>query len=454
VAVRRAAPSLALAVLMTVAASSAWSDSLDDALVSAYTTNPTLDAARAQLRAIDEGVPQALSNYRPTVTGIGSIGKSDVTTKSSFFSQSAGLTPRAATVDINQPVYRGGRTEAQTDQAENTVYAGRSQLLATEQDVLLAAATAYADVYRDQAVLDLNINNEQVLRRQLQATQDQFQVGEVTRTDVSQAEARLAAATAGRIQAEGNLESSRAVYLNVVGVAPGKLTEPPALKDLPANREEAIALSENNPTVIAANFTELAARDNVHLASGELLPTVSLDAQYDHQDETSSLNSFGESTSITAQMSVPLYPGGATYSRIRQAKQTVMQRRKEIEAARRNASQQATQAWDLLTAARARVKSFEAQIRANEIALEGVRQEATVGSRTVLDILNAEQELFGSQVNHVTAQHDTFVAGMQLKSAIGQLTAKSLALPVKYYDVEEHYKEVRDKLWGVGENLP
>jgi outer membrane protein TolC len=153
-------------------------------------------------------------------------------------------------------------------------------------------------------------------------------------------------------------------------------------------------------------------------------------------------------------MSVPLYPGGATYSRIRQAKQTVMQRRKEIEAARRNASQQATQAWDLLTAARARVKSFEAQIRANEIALEGVRQEATVGSRTVLDILNAEQELFGSQVNHVTAQHDTFVAGMQLKSAIGQLTAKSLALPVKYYDVEEHYKEVRDKLWGVGENLP
>jgi outer membrane protein TolC len=153
-------------------------------------------------------------------------------------------------------------------------------------------------------------------------------------------------------------------------------------------------------------------------------------------------------------MSVPLYPGGATYSRIRQAKQTVMQRRKEIEAARRNASQQATQAWDLLTAARARVKSFEAQIRANEIALEGVRQEATVGARTVLDILNAEQELFGSQVNHVTAQHDTFVAGMQLRSAIGQLTAKSLNLPVQYYDVEAHYNMVRDKLWGVGEELP
>ncbi|MGB8275774.1 MAG: TolC family outer membrane protein [Alphaproteobacteria bacterium] len=428
-------------------------ETLQDALTSAYTTNPTLDAARAQLRAVDEQVPQARANYFPTVTGTGNLGKSDTTSKSPFFTQSTTISPRGANVTISQPVYRGGRTEAQTDQAENDVLAGRAQLLVTEQTILLAAATAYADVFRDQAVLDLNINNEQVLRRQLEATTDQFQVGEVTRTDVSQAEARLASATAARIQAEGNLESSRAVYRNVIGLLPGKLTEPDPLAGLPGNRDDAIAESEKNPAVISARFSELAARSSVDVAYGQLLPTLSLNGEYQRQDEASSRNGFAESTSLTAQLSVPLYPGGGVYSQVRQAKETVLQLRKQVEAALRDAAQQSTQAWNALETARAQSKSFEAQIRANEIALEGVRQEATVGSRTVLDILNAEQELLDSKVNHVRSRRDALVAGWQLKAAVGQLTAKALDLPVEYYDVEKHYEEVREKLWGVGEDL-
>ena len=191
----------------------------------------------------------------------------------------------------------------------------------------------------------------------------------------------------------------------------------------------------------------------MNVSYGELLPTLSLNGQYDRDEDTASKRSFVESSQITAELSLPFYPGGAVYSRVRQAKQTVQQRRDETEEARRTAAQNATQAFDALQSARAQVKSFETQIQANEIALKGVRQEATVGTRTILDILNAEQELLDSQVNKVRADHDAMVAGLQLRDAIGQLTAQSLDLPVQYYDAEEHYRDVRDKFWGTGDDI-
>jgi len=444
---------LAVFVVLAAASTPASAQTLIEALVAAYNNNPTLQAARAQLRATDEQAPQARSNYAPTVTGTGNLGRQSVTQQSAFFGTSGVRTPRGASVIVSEPLYRGGRTQAEIERAENLIKAGRAQLLATEQSVLLAAATAYLDVYRDQAVLDLNTSNEQVLTRQLEETQEQFKVGVVTQTDVSQAEARLAQAKAARIAAEGTLNSSRAVFRNVTGITPAKLAAPEAIDTLPGSGDEAVAASEQNPNVIAASFNELAARNDVDLNAGELLPTLSLNGEYDRDEDTASKSSFVESSQITAQLSVPIYPGGAVYSRVRQAKQTVRQRRDQTEEATRNAAQAATQAFDALASARAQVKSFEKQIQANEVALNGVKQEATVGTRTVLDILNAEQELLDSQVNKVKAEHDATVAALQLKVAVGQLTAQNLDLPVSYYDVEEHYQDVHDKFWGTGEDI-
>ena len=426
---------------------------LTDALIAAYNNNPTLQAARAQLRATDEQVPEALSNYRPTVTGTGDAGHEWSNQKSGFFSAGQVTNPRSAGIAITEPLYRGGRTEASVERAENLVKAGRASLSATEQSVLLSAATAYADVFRDQAVLDLNISNEQVLRRRLEDTEEQFKVGIVTKTDVSQAEARLAQAVADRIQAENNLNSSRAVYRNVTGTSPGTLEAPEPVSGVPGTSEEALAGVPQNPSVIAAGFNELAARQDVRINTGELYPTLSLNGTYDRGDDTVSKGSFQESTAVIAQLNVPIYPGSAAYARIRAAKQVVQQRRKETEATERDTAQSVTQAFESLTSAQAQVKSFEKQIQANEIALEGVRQEESVGTRTVLDILNAEQELLDSRVNKVQAEHDAFVAAVQLKTAIGRLTAQALDLPVAYYDVNAYYEEVRDKLWGVGDDI-
>ncbi len=424
---------------------------LKESLAAAYTNNPTLQAARNQLRATDEQVPQARSNYFPTVTSNTNAGRNWVQQKATF-GVGATLNPRDETLTVTEPVYRGGRTQAEIDKAENLVKAGREQLTVTEQNVLLAAATAYLNVYRDQAVLDLNINNEQVLRRQLEATQDQFRVGEVTRTDVSQAEARLAQATALRIQAEGTLNSSRAVYRNVTGISPTKLDEPDGLQGLPGTADESIAASTQNPAVLFATFNEQAAQNDVDVNFGELLPTLSVNGQYQHGDDTISKGSSLDDTSLIAQLSVPLYPGSAVYARVRAAKETVKQLRDQADQAKQDAAQQATQGFESYTAALAQVKSFEKQIQANTIALEGVKQEATVGARTILDILNAEQELLNSQVSQVQAKHDAWVAGFQLKVAIGQLTAQAFELPVQQYDVETHYNEVHDKLWGTGDD--
>ncbi len=423
---------------------------LEEALAAAYANSPVLRAARAGLRATDEQVPQALSNWRPTIDVTGDIERSDTfSNKRSFGGGDQLRTPRGVALNITQPVFRGLRTLAATREAENAVEAARARLLSTEQDVLLDAATAYMDVVRDQAVLDLNIGNENVLRRQLEAARDRFEVGEVTRTDVSQAEARLAGATAERIQAEGDLVASRAVYRNVIGEAPGKLTAPRPLGGLPADREAAFILArDDHPDVVSALFDERAALDRVKGVGGELLPTVSLNAKISRDFEANAPDSRFEEQAIGATLTMPLYQSGAVYSRLREAKQTVGQERIEITQARRDVVQGVTQAWEGLQTARARIVSFTAQVRANRIALEGVKREAEVGTRTVLDILDAEQELLGANVDLVGAQRDEVVSAFELKAAVGRLTARQLSLPVDFYDPERHYREVRDKWFG------
>jgi outer membrane protein len=430
----------------------AQGQTINEALAAAYLNNPTLEAGRAGLRATDEKVPQALANWRP------SVGLEGDAARSKTFSSvrtSGGKTqsrrPRGIALNVTQPLFRGFRTVAETREAANTVSAARYRLLTTEQEVLLDAATAFVDVVRDQAVLELNISNEQVLQRQSEATRDRFQVGEITRTDVSQAEARVAGATADRIQAEGDLEVVRAAYRNVVGQTPEKLRAPDAPAGLPATKRDAIATArKSNPNVLAAQSNERAARDRVAGVRGELLPTLELTGKLSRDLETASETSRSHEKSIKATLSIPLYQAGAVHSRLREARQTVGQERLESEQARRDAEEDATRGWEKLMTARARIKSFSAQVKANGIALEGVEREASVGARTVLDILDAEQELLDSRVNLVRVRRDEIVAIFALKASIGQLTARQLNLPVEYYDPGRHYREVRDKWVGTG----
>ena len=362
-------------------------------MTAAYLNNPTLLGQRAKVRATDEQVPQVLSNWRPTISLSGSISRSMTTnTARTFGGQNQIRTPRGADLNISQPIYRGGRTFAATREAENTVQAERARLTETEQDVLLATATAYLNVFRDEVVLKLNINNEQVLKRQLETTRDRFEVGKITRPDVHQAEARLAGANADRIDSEGKLEASRAAYRNVVGQpAPRNLKAPAAPAGEPETQAEANkAAALGNPAVLSAKFERKALLDNVDEFRGELGPSVSLNFNLSRDWENTSNTNISREEDITASVTIPLYQQGEVFSRLREAKQDVAEQLQAVDQARRDAVEDATRAWESLVTARARVKAFKAQNEANMVALEGVEREAQVRSRTVLDVLDAE----------------------------------------------------------------
>jgi outer membrane protein len=438
---------------------SARAQTLTQALADAYNTNPQLLAQRALLRATDEQVPQALANWRPTVNFTGQVGgsRSAVTGASLGVARAGGLSTYSTTyqntlnLQATQQIYSGGRTAAQTSQAINLVESQRAQTLATETSVFQAVAQAYLDVVRDQALLQVNQNNVAVLRKQLEATQDRFRVGEVTRTDVAQAEASLAQAVGQLVTAQGNLEISREEYVRAVGHSPGTLMLPRDRPTLPATGEEAASLAANNNfSVISAIFAELAARDNIDFVRGQLLPQISLVGTLNRSlaPAVSLRNTLEESATIVAQMTMPLYEGGAIYSQTRQAQQTVGQRRSQVDDARRAAVQLATQSWSVLQAARASISSFASAVRAAQIALEGTQQEALVGTRTVLDVLIQNQTLLTTQSQLVTAEHDAALAEFNVAAATGRLIAPELKLPVKLYDMEQHYKQVKDKWIG------
>lgn len=442
---------MALSMSIAVGAYSANAQSIEDAMAKAYINNPTLLSARAGLRSTDEGVPQALANWRPSVEITSSVGAEVQRGNTSQDNRSQSRRPKDLGISLTQPLFRGGRTLAATSGAENDVRAARASVLDSEQSILLQAATAYLNVFRDEAVLELNRNNEEVLQRQLEATRDRFEVGEITRTDVHQAEARLARSVADRIQSEGDLETSRANYLNIVGEPAGTKAPLPngEPEGIPADGEEAVRVAVvNNPGVIAAEFTRRASMDNVDEVWGELLPELNLTASSTRELETVSETSARTTHEVTLNLTIPIYQQGDVYSRLREARQSAAESTLEIDVERRDAAEQATQAFESLLTARAQVQAFETQIEANVVALEGVQREAAVGSRTVLDILDAEQELLDSRVSHVRSQRDQFVAVYELLSALGRLTAKDLGLTVDLYDPREHYDEVRDKWFG------
>lgn len=448
--IRRGARVLVLTVGALLLPAGAMAQTLEEALVSAYTTNPTLLAQRAKLRASDEGVPQALSGWRPSVEFTGDYGNQSYKVNTSTGTErNQHRDPRSVEVELTQSIFAGGKTFAQSSKAENVVKAERARLISAEQEVILLAVQAYVDVVRDKSVLELNVNNEQVLTRQLEATRDRFEVGEITRTDVHQAEARVAGATADRIKAEGDLEASRAKFLNVIGLVPGTLTDPEVAGDLPADRETAEKIARTGyPDVIAAEYDEQASRDNVDQVRGDLLPSVDLSVSASRSFDSSSEHSRIDSYTGKATLTVPIYEKGAVYSRMREAKQLVARDRQGIDKARRAAVEAASRSWESYQTTRARIKSFNAQISAAEVALDGVQREAAVGSRTVLDVLDAEQELLNAKVNLAKAHRDEVVAAYELRKTVGQLTAKHLNLPVKAYDPLEHYEDVKWRWFG------
>ena len=445
-----------LALAMLGGAFPAAAQTLTEALSYAYNTNPQLLAQRALLRQTDEGVPQALSNWRPTVTFTGQAGYARGELADNGTNAFSTFFTRQLDLRVTQPIYRGGRTEAQTRQAINLVQASRAQTLSVETTVFQAVAQAFFDVYRDQTLVEVNRNNENVLKKQLDATQDRFRVGEVTRTDVAQAESSLAQATANRIASEGQLQVSRANFTRAVGHPPGRLVLTNERPVLPATRDEALAMAAtDNFNVISASFAEAAARDNIDVVRGQLLPQISVVGDLNRSFAPSiTIHSVREDTaSVTAQLTMPLYEGGAIYSQTRAAEQAVGQRRSQIDDARRAAVQSATQSWETLMSARAAVASFGAAVKAAQIALEGTQQEALVGSRTVLDVLISEQQLFTTQSQLVGAQHDAAVAEFNVAAAIGRLVAPELKLPVQLYDMGKHYNAVKNKLFGFGGGL-
>ena len=452
----------AVSVLLTALAGPApvLAETIEGALVRAYQDNPQLNAQRAQVRVTDENVPQALSGYRPKVTATASVGiqTTDVLTTAGgnaanvVRTESKGVNPpRSAGVTVTQTLFNGNQTANRTRAAESQVSGAREGLRYLEQQVLFAAAQIYMDYLRDSATVEVNKSNVRVLEQTLKQTRDRFNVGEVTRTDVAQSEAQLAAGRTLEQQAEATLTATRANYRRIIGNEPTNLAPgSPVDRFLPGTLPAAVDLTLiQNPQVTASMFGIDVSFLQVKVNEGALLPTITFQAAVTQSYEQSMTiyRSFG--ASAVAQASVPLYQGGAEYSLIRQSKETLAQQRLALEQTRDQTRSDTVSAWGQLQSSKAQVASAQAQVTASEIALNGVREEAKAGQRTTLDVLNAQQALVNARINLVNAQHDRVVNSYKVLGAVGRLAPQVLGLRTNVYDPSVHYQQVRDSWAGV-----
>ncbi len=438
----------------------ALADTIEAALVRAYQNNPQLNAQRAQVRATDEGVPQALSGYRPKVNLTASAGIQYTDTLSTSGGTPTALVrtethgvnpPRSVGLTVTQSVYNGNQTANKTRAAESATSGAREGLRVLEENVLLSAATVYMDYLRDSAIVEVNKSNVRVLEQTLKQTRDRFNVGEVTRTDVAQSEAQLAAGKTQELTAEANLVTTRANFRRIIGNEPENLAPgSPVDRYLPATLQGAVELSLiENPNVTAAMYGVDVNFLQVKINEGALLPQVNVLASVQRADEQTLITPKSFGASAIAQVTVPIYQGGAEYSLIRQSKETLAQQRLNLETTRDQSRANTITAWGQLVAGKAQVASAQSQVTASEVALNGVREEAKAGQRTTLDVLNAQQTLVNARVSLVTAQHDRVVASYSVLSAIGRLSPQVLNLPTNTYDPSVHYQQVRDAWFGV-----
>ncbi|WP_246270705.1 TolC family outer membrane protein [Hongsoonwoonella zoysiae] len=439
---------LAGVALPLVAMSSGHAQSISEALALAYRNNPTINTARAELRAVDEGVPQALSGWRPQIFGNFDVG--GVYTNNNPGSDNYNNTARLG-LSVQQALFRGFRTVNSTRQAEAIVRSQRESLRATEQNILFDAAASYMDVIRDTAIVSLRRSNISFLQEQVRAAQDRFEVGEGTRTDVSQAQARLADAQASLNLALANVNTSRARFRQIIGEDPKSLSASTNIyRLLPKSVEAAMSIgAQEHPAIQSALHVVDAAIFNVKTIEGELLPTVTLEGNVardwypPNSNQTSS-----DSATIFGRVSVPIYQAGRVTSQVRQAKEELGQAQVQVDVARDQIRASIVSAWGQYQAAVASISAAQAAVEANQLALEGVIEEQRVGQRTTLDVLDAQLELVNSRVQLVTSQRDRVVAAYLLVSTIGRLGAERLGVPAQIYQPQEHFQEVRNSWFG------
>jgi outer membrane protein len=449
-------------VLLMVCAGPApvLADTIEGALVQAYQGNPQLNAQRAQVRSTDETVPQALSGYRPKVAVSASAGYQYLdalslqgsTPQQKVITELHGPTPpRSAGVTVTQTLYNGNQTANRTRAAEAQVSGSREALRVLEEGVLFSAASIYMDYLRDSATVEVNKSNVRVLEQTLKQTRDRFNVGEVTRTDVAQSEAQLAAGKTQELQSESQLNTTRSNYRRIIGSEPQNLAPgSPVDRFLPRTLQQAVDISLiENPNVTAAMYGIDVNFLTVKVNEGALLPTVSLQASALQQYDTTTVAQRTFTAGVTTNLTVPLYQGGSEYSLIRQSKENLAQQRLTLEQTRDQTRANTVTAWGQLEAGKAQVISAQSQVTASEIALNGVREEAKAGQRTTLDVLNAQQALVNARIALVTAQHDRVVASYSVLQAVGRLQPQVLGLNTTIYDPSVHYHQVRDAWFGM-----
>ncbi len=435
-------------------AGTASAETLREAMVRAYQSNPTITGQRAAQRATDENVPIARSSGLPSLQSTGQIIDNIVVANNNFLNPERVGTGQ---VQLSVPLYQGGAVKNAVRAAETRVDAGRAQLRGVEANLFTNVVAAYMNVIRDEAIVNLNTRNVNVLDTNLRASRDRFQVGDLTRTDVAQSEARLAQARAQLQSAQANLISSRENYINIVGIAPVGLEQPPALPTLPASPNAAVGVAlDQNPQLIAARRSADATRYDINVARANRLPRLAAVSSGNYFNYLGSLNvpnvpASGVNATVGVQVSMPLFQGGRPAAQVRQAEALRGQALENATATERQVVAQVRSAYAVWQSSQEVILSAESAVRANSLSLEGVRAENSVGTRTVLDILNAEQELLNSQVTLVTARRDAYVAGFALIAAMGNAEARDLGLDGgSLYDPVANYKRVRNKIsdWG------
>ncbi|WP_246784820.1 TolC family outer membrane protein [Bradyrhizobium sp. S69] len=433
----------------------ALADTIEAALVRAYQSNPQLNAQRAQVRSTDENVSQALAGYRPQAAITASAGYQYTDTYGIAPAAEGEIhgtnAPRSVGATVTQTLYNGNQTANKTRAAESQVSGAREGLRVLEQTVLLNAATIYMDFLRDGAIVEVQRSNVRVLLETLDQTKERFRVGELTNTDVAQADAQLAAGKTQELAAEATLTTTRSNFRRIIGNEPQALAPgSPIDRFLPATLAAAVDLGlKQSPNVTAAMFGIDVNYLQVKINEGALLPTLTVQIAAQEAYEQQLIVFREAAVSATAQLSVPVYQGGAEYSLIRQSKESLEQQRLNLEMVRDQARANVVTAWGQLVAGKAQVASAQSQVSASEIALDGVRDEAKAGQRTTLDVLNAQQALVNARIALVTAQHDRVVASYAVLNAVGRLSPQVLNLATSVYDPSVHYLQVRDKWYGV-----
>jgi outer membrane protein len=448
---------LATVALAAIDFGAARAETLSGALSKAYLTNPDINAQRATVRQTDESVPQANAGYLPKISAVGTAGVDHANGNQIFpgspeIRYATGSYPRSYGVQANQTLFDGYQTINRIRTAESQVLGAREQLRNTEQNTLLSGVTAYMDVLQNSAIVDLDRNNVDVLKEQLRETNDRFTVGEVTRTDVAQAEASLASANATLLTDQAVLEASVATYRQVIGDEPKTLAPvKPITKPLPRTLPEAVNISQvEHPAIVAQEHGVDAALLSIKIAEGALYPQASVTGSLSQNFDLSSqpgLRAFN--AQILGQLTIPIYQGGAEYADIRASKESLSVQELRASSTRDQIRQNVVAAWGRFQAAIGVVKAARASVAANEVALAGVREEAKVGQRTTLDVLNAQQALLSARTQLVRAEHDQVVFSYSLLSTIGRLNVPTLGLAVAEYDPGVHFDQVKNKWFGV-----